>query len=251
VEIAQDYQCTLENSLTTIIFTSTNEVEKIIEAPAMIPERTPERVYSEDWEIDQRLVAFGVTRAELIEVARGVVAGRADATENDPASAGGQFAYIFGTRYLRSLFRTKKWVLHRQENIEAVKHPDRDSRIIYQSVDIAASKVYEPRAISGKGNGADRIIDSAQGSLFPAEMMKDLSSFGIHVLNTGVWFYCVSVNGDDVRAELSLPKSIDGKNFHGFLERIFIIREGEWTALSPGSDVRDDAIDFEPIVTRK
>src|SRR5437868_13637228 len=151
-------------------------LEKLSRVTPMIPER----IYSEDWEIDSRLQAFGVTRAELIEVARGVVAGRADATENDPASAGGQFAYIFGTRYLRALFRTKKWLLHRQENIEAVKHPDRDWRVIYQSVDIAASPVYHPRAISGKGSGADRIIDSAQGSLFPAEMMKDLPVSATH-----------------------------------------------------------------------
>src|SRR5229473_2868268 len=98
------------------------------------------RIYAEEWEVDARLKPFGVTRRELVEVARGVVGARADAVENDPVTAAGLFAYIFGTRFLRSLFRTKGWLIHRKENIEAVRHPDRDLRVIYQSVDLAASR---------------------------------------------------------------------------------------------------------------
>lgn len=209
------------------------------------------RTYSEDWDVDARLQAFGVTRAELIEVVRGVVGARADATEDDPASAEGLLAYIYGTRYVRGLFRPKKWTRHRQENIESVRHPERNLRIVYQSVDVAASKFQEPRAISGKGSGADRVIDSAQGSLFTEEQLADPKAVKVAPIDTGVWFFCVSVDGEDVRAELSLPSSIDGKNFNGFLERIFVVREGEWLALSPSDDVEGDAAEFEPVVTRK
>src|ERR1700732_134280 len=101
------------------------------------------RIYSDDWDIDSRLQGFGVTRAELIEVVRGVVGARADATADDPVTAEGLFAYIYGTRYLRGLFGPKKWLRHRQENIESVKHPEKNLRIIYQSVDVAASAVAE------------------------------------------------------------------------------------------------------------
>src|ERR1700719_2579937 len=87
------------------------------------------RVYAESWEINNRLKPFGVTRDDLIEVVRGVVGARADAVENDPLAAGGLFAYIFGTRFLRSLFRPKGWLIDRDENIEAVKHPKRDLKI--------------------------------------------------------------------------------------------------------------------------
>ena len=209
------------------------------------------RIYSEDWDVDSRLQAFGVTRAELIEVVRGVVGARADATDDDPVSAEGLFAYIYGTRYLRGLFRPKKWIRQRQENIESVRHPEKNLRIIYQSVDVAASRFQDPRAISGKGSGADRIIDSAQGSLFTEEQLADAKAAKVAPIDSGVWFFCVSVDGDNICAELSLPSSIDGKNFNGFLERIFVVREGEWTALSPRDEIEGDAVEFEPIVTRK
>ena len=75
-------------------------------------------VYREEWEVAARLMPFGVTRAELLEVVRGVVAARADAVDDDPLSAAGQFAYIYGTRYTRALFRSKGYLPYRREGIE-------------------------------------------------------------------------------------------------------------------------------------
>lgn len=70
--------------------------------------------------------------------------------------------------------------------------------------------------------------------------------------NAATWFFCVSINGDDVRAELSLPRSVDADNFNGFIERIFIVADGYWGGSGivdldndPGGD------DIEPIVTKK
>jgi hypothetical protein len=210
------------------------------------------RIYRHEWEVVARLVPFGVTRAELVEVVRGVVSARADTAPNDPLGAAGQFAYIFGTRYLRTLFRSKGYLLHREENIESVRHPKRALTIVYQSVDIAASED-DPRAACGKG-GADRVIDAAQGRLaFPETPQHEGG------VNTGVWFFCVSVqsvqNNDDdnvdVRAELSLPAGISGSNFDGFIERIFIVQEGDWPKLSTREEGDSDAPQFEPVVTRK
>lgn len=47
------------------------------------------RIYREEWEVDRRLLPFGVTQAELLEIVRGVVAARADAVEDDPLTAEG------------------------------------------------------------------------------------------------------------------------------------------------------------------
>ena len=65
----------------------------------------------------------------------------------------------------------------------------------------------------------------------------------------GIWFLCVSVNGDDVRAELSLPAGVGGGNFDGFIERIYIVRAGEWEALLRRDGDGDEVADFEPVVT--
>jgi hypothetical protein len=210
------------------------------------------RYYRDAWEIDPRLIPFGATRADFWQVVAGVVGARADAVENDPATAEGQFAYIYGTRFLRSLLRTKGYLLYREDNIEGVRHPDRDLRIIYQSVDLAASWLHDPRPVSAKRSGSERIVDSAQGSLFTLEELSSAKAIKFEPINTGVWYFCVSVDGDDVRAELSLPSTIENGIFGKFIERIFIVGGGEWGDLMKklGPDAAPPA-EFEPIVTRK
>lgn len=167
------------------------------------------KIYAADIEVADRLAPFGATREEFFPVIQAIVGARADAVDEDPLSAAGQFAYIYGTRHIRGLFRPKKWVIRRDQNIEGVRHPDRDWMIVYQSVDQAAAEFHSPRAISGKGAAADRIIDLAQGSLFSRVDLERLNPIKIEPINTGVWFFCVSVDGEDACAELSLPAPMD------------------------------------------
>jgi hypothetical protein len=205
------------------------------------------RVYSDEWDVDQRLQPFGVTRAELLRIVPLIAGARADSVDDDPLSAAGQFAYIYGTRYVRGLFRSKKYLLHREQGIEAVRHPDRDLKIVYQSVDLAASRGHEPRAISGKGSGAERLI--TQGMLFSEKELESLNPSTVTPINTGVWFFCVSINDDDIAAELSLPSKVTGDNFGKFIERIFILWPGQPAKSMTDSD--DGAVEFEPAVSRK
>ncbi|UDQ88408.1 hypothetical protein LJE71_19430 [Xanthobacter autotrophicus] len=209
------------------------------------------RVLADHPDVDARLAEFGVTRQELLEVVRGVVAARSDATLDDPASAEGLLAYIYGTRYVRQVFLAHEWVRYRENNVESVKHPDRPLKVVYQSVDLAADTLHKPQAVSGKGSGADRIIAVGQAGLFPEEEMSAARDQSLAELQTGVWFFCVSVQGDDVRAELSLPSGISGGNFEGFIERIFILGGGEWPADAILDGDRPDGIEFEPAVLRR
>jgi hypothetical protein len=209
------------------------------------------RFVAQEWEVNARLKDFGVTRDELMEIVRAVVAARADAILDDPASAEGQFAYIYGTRYLRRVFKAHGWFNHSENNIEAVKHPNRDLKIVYQSVDLAAKRNHIPRAVSNKGSGSDKLIDAGQGHLFSDGLLDAMSQQTLAQLKAGVWFFCVSVIGDDVRAELSLPSGLSGNNFMAFVERIFIVNEGDWPRISIIDDSGSDAIDIEPSVTRK
>jgi hypothetical protein len=208
------------------------------------------RIYAEDREIEDRLAPFGVTQAEFLPVIEAIVGARADAVEDDPVSTPGQFAYIYGTRHMRGLLRSKKYLRWRDNNIEGVRHPDRDLIIVYQNVDLAGSEFHDPRAISGKGAGADRIVDLAQGSLFTREDLDRINPIKLDPVNTGIWFFCVSVDGDNVGAELSLPL-IEGKNFKHFIERIFILRPGEWEAQKLARVIVPGAAEFEPMITRR
>lgn len=209
------------------------------------------RIYKDEWEVDARLAeTFGVTRDELIHVIREVVGARADAVENDPVSAAGLFAYIHGTRNVRALFRSRGWINESIDNMPLVKHPELGLLVGYQSVDLAASDFHSPKAISGKGAGAERAIDEAQGWLFsPSELEPDTRVDG--PISAGLWHFCVSVDGEDVRAELSLSAGISGGNFKGFIERIFIVGKGEWDTVRLKDREDGGAVEFEPVVLRK
>ena len=209
-----------------------------------------DRIVRRESEVDARLREFGVTRAELIEVVQEVVARRADAIDDDPLSAEGLFAYIFGTRAMRRVFRKNGWLRQRLDNIESVRHPDRNLTVVYQSVDIAADLFHQPRAVSGKGAGSDRMISGLQGTLFTEEDLPSMAG-AVEDLRVGAWFLCVSVDGDDVRAELSLPASVTGRNFGPFLERIFIVGPDDWKAIGLLDPGPHDAIDFKPVISRK
>jgi hypothetical protein len=85
--------------------------------------------------------------------------------------------------------------------------------------------------------------------LFTEEELPEVAPEAIEELNASVWFLCVSANEDDdedVRAELSLPAAILNGNFKGFLERIFIIGDGEWKRRDRAGDLPEDdgAYDF-------
>lgn len=206
------------------------------------------RIVKEEWEVDSRLSeTFGVTRSDLVGVVREVVGARADMVENDPPGTAGQFAYIHGTRNLRALFRSRAWENHSADNISLVRHPEQPLMVAYQSVDRACADFHPPRAISGKGAASERMIDEAQGCLFSAAEMGPVAG----AIDAGLWHFCVSVEGDDVRAELSLSSGISGGNFSGFIERIFIVGKGEWDALRIGDRDEGDAVEFEPIVLRR
>jgi hypothetical protein len=212
------------------------------------------KIVRDEIEVDARLASFGITRSEARKIILAVVTAHNDAVPYDPKTAAGQFRYIYGTRAVRDTFCPKKWTPDSAGNIETVYDPATDRKIVYQSVDRAADERNEPKAISGKGPGAARVVSrSTQAFLFPE--MEAEASEDRRRENAVTWFFCVSIDGDDVRAELSLPRSVDDdlENFKGFIERIFIVGPGDWDTSGirgldddgPGGD------EIEPVVTKK
>lgn len=211
------------------------------------------RIYAEEWEIDARLAKFGVTRDELITVVRATLADRSNAVDADPLNAPGTLAYFSGTRHLRWLFLAKdaKWKIDRERNIESVLDHTTGLKIAYQNVDIAASDKH-PKAISGKKAGTAKAITNAQGSLFPpGELPNAIDQASVARLNSSIWYLCVSFDGDEVRAELSLPASVQNGNFYGFIERIFLVKGGKWADFSIRDGSDDTPIEFEPKIVRR
>lgn len=213
------------------------------------------RIYREPSEVAARLAPFGVTVTELADVARAVVAARNDVVSVDARTAAGTKAYLAGVRHLRFLFLPKGWQADSSGGVESVVHMETGIRLVYQSVDEACVGIRGPQAINGKGPAAEAAIRRGQGLLFREEDLPEIAPERIALLNSTVWFFCLSVNTDDaedIRVELALPAAVEGGNFRGFIERIFIIKPGEWNSHEPIRVLPDQDDDpYEVRVIRK
>ncbi len=208
-------------------------------------------IFSSDYVAGVRLESLGLTAGDLIEVVKRAVGAKAAAVPTFPANAAGQLSYIFGTGALREVLLAKGWQMDRMGNIESTYNPAIGIKIVFQNADSACDDRRDPKAISDKGPAACRAVDSGQLSLFP-EIDAKCSAIEARE-NAALWYLFVHINGDDVRAELSFPKSIEDRQFSGFNERIYIIKEDEWMSIAPRAEQDADAAapDFEIEVTRK
>jgi hypothetical protein len=192
-----------------------------------------------------QLAALGVTKAELLDVVRAAVGGRRDAISYDPISAGGQFAWIFGTRRLRAIYVSQGWEIDRTNNVESVFNPKAGIKIIYQSAERAGDFVNDPLPMSPKGAGSARVVEMGQLDFWPEMRLQEIDK-----AIAQSWYLFVYAMGDDVRAELSYPKSIEGEQFHGFHDRIILVGKGEWQGIDITPDDQD-LPEFDVNVTRK
>ncbi|NHN89451.1 hypothetical protein [Acetobacter conturbans] len=212
------------------------------------------RIYREPNEIVDRLSRFGITAEEIIPVIEAVVAAWNDVVSVDARTAAGTQAYLAGVRHLRFLFLPKGWTIDRKGGVESVLHAESGIRIVYQTVDQACVGIRGPKAINGKGPAAKSAIERSQGILFQEEDLPEVAPEKITALNSSMWFLCVSVRDDDeddVRAELSLPAAIEERNFKGFLERIFIVKSGDWKTRNPGAILPEDEDVYDFSIARK
>lgn len=195
-----------------------------------------------------RLAALGLEYVPLLQVVSKAVTARNDSVETDPINTPGQFAYIYGTRAIRQYLLPKGWNIDRSENIEATVNPHTGTRLIYQNCDVCCSSSRAPRAISTKGAAACRMLDYHNGDLFP-QLLAEAQSLA----SGNIWFLCVSVSGDDVRAELSCPGKLEGKQFSEFRERIYLSPDGFLgTRLERTVTAREEVTDnYDVIVTKK
>jgi len=206
------------------------------------------KILADDWEVEPRLLALGLDRENLLKVVFAAVQARNDTTSNDPANAAGWFSYSYGTRTLREVFCGEKWMLDRTDSIESILNPNLGIKVAFQNVDSAADPNREPRARSKKGAGSERAVDNNQLNLWLLPEIENVVSASPD--SSSIWFLMVYVNGSDVRAELSLPISIKDNQFTDFVERIFLIKGGEWSDFEI-NELEDDNDSFEVHVSRK
>lgn len=205
------------------------------------------QVFNESWSVESKLTSLGITKQELITVALKAITAKNDAISIDPINTPGQLAYIYGVRAIREMLLPKAgWEIDRTDNIEGTLNSESKIKIIYQNVDYACTES-SPKAISGKGSAVKRLVENNTGFLWP-EMENEFKA----QVNTSIWFFCVSSHGDEIRAELSRPRSIEGNQFgDDFLERIFIITNNDWNPVKDDDGSNSSEQDYDIPVTKK
>lgn len=207
----------------------------------------PVKILEEINKVDKRLKKMGLTRSELKKVVDSAVLARRSCTKFDTANAAGSMSYFAGSRGLRESFCRLGWLVDRKDSVESIINSQGSIKIIFQNVDCASVKSREPRARSKKGPGSERTVAHNQMIMFSQKELR----LAMPTKIISAWYFCVSVNQSGISAELSLPKSVDGGQFSGFLERIFILQDGELSKLSLSKLVVDNYKEFKVNVARK
>lgn len=202
-------------------------------------------IYEEYEKVTEKLSFFGATKEELLEIALAAAANRNNASSLQPKNAPGTLSYIYGVEALRRVFiRKEGWKPDFSNGVESVFNEELNVKILFQNVDSACGSS-NPQAISGKGLGVAKLLETNNTGYLFDFMQKDADAR----VNSNVWFYCVFSNGDELRAELSLPHSIKGSQFSYFRERIFILTGEDWSPID--ENFENDGQDFDVDVSRK
>ena len=204
----------------------------------------PSTIRKEDWYVNSRLGELGLNKDDLIQVIKQAVLARNSTTDNDATIASGMLSYLAGTRALREMFRPKGWEIDRTDQIESIFDKVTLNRIAFLNGDCAADPYRNPQPRSQKGAGSERAVADNQYVLFQEYEAKNTQI-------KPLWYLCVHIKNSKVSAELFLPESLEKGFFTGYIERIFLIKPGEWDDFEITNQDDNLGPDFEVKVLRK
>jgi hypothetical protein len=202
---------------------------------------------------DARLLRLGgLRRADLMEAVAAAVAAVGACTDNDPPTARGYDAWRSALRRLREVMRPQGWEKDDTGNFSTVVNRSARVRIAVVNTDDATgnARVY-PTNRSRKGSHADRASQINQFNL-PFPEWAETEPEDAAIPGYATWYLCVHVEGQRVRAELSLPTKVEGGYFADWKERILLVSsDDDWSGTGLPEIGDDDGPVFEVPVSRK
>jgi hypothetical protein len=152
-------------------------------------------------------------------------------TENDPPGTQGYETYRFGVRRLREMLRPDGWVSDNTEGLATIASHQLRMRIAIANTDDAtgvADRLPQNRREKGPTAGRAAAINGAllPGIEWPYAVQTTPS--GIPVTQYATWYFCIYIDRDDVRAELSLLNGFQFGFFTEWQERIILLQPGGW-----------------------
>jgi hypothetical protein len=163
----------------------------------------------------------------LIAAAQAGFIERLNATPFDPVTKAGTDAWSYPVRVIREGLEARGWRLDDPKNLPLVISDERKINVTVSSGDemtgIEKPK-RDPRSKNPKGVLLESAIDrnTAQYYMFPDELPERLAKFE-KTLEYPTWVFLLYITDDEIRAELSLPNSMDGSDhLDGWAERIVL-----------------------------
>ena len=174
-----------------------------------------------------------------------MISGRGNCTANNAKSAPGYYAWDYGTRRSREIFRDD-WEPFEQSGVEGIINHKLKLKVTIVSTDSGTcDKTRSPRNRTPKGPATERMTDlNGQYELLPREVKSSPDGYMW-------WELCVYDNGHEVRAELSTPIDFEGAHFIKFGERIFLVNPREWKDIRIIKPDASDPVEFDIDIRRK
>lgn len=207
----------------------------------------PEIVRTSRTDVARRLADFGMTRDQVLEVIRACVSGAGNVTENDPPGTQGWETYRFGVRRFREVLRREGWEKDNTDGLATIVNHQLHVRIAVANTDGNTGIPDKlPQNRTKKGPTSERVAVANEALLPGVEwpVSPKTGEDAPSIVGYATWHFCVYIDGDDVRAELSLLNGFESGFFTGWQERIIILGPGDWTTIDlPSAD--DDS---EPLL---
>lgn len=207
------------------------------------------------WEVSARLAELNLTREDLLETVDACVAAQNSCTENDPPNARGFESWRWGVRRVREVLCPQGWLKDDTGMYCTVVNPKRKIRLaILNADDGVGIPDRTPQNRNRKGPTSERVAsDNSRQIAFtessdwpvPETSAPEFSDFQ-------TWHLCVYIQGDIVRAELSLLDEFCSGYFTGCSEKIILLGEGDYKPEGwKTNEDDDDGPEFTVQVTRK
>ena len=203
----------------------------------------------EEWDVELRLAEFDLTKEQLLGAVHAAVAHHGGCTDNDPPNARGWEVWRWGVRRLRELLPSERWKKDDTGGYSTIVNDKRRIRIAVLNTDDATGILGDrfPQNRCRKGPTSERAATANQQILlFPFPP----SGPPIDPAGYATWHLCIYIDGDEVRAELSLMNDFEGGSFTDCHERIILIGPDDWSRVEVDDD-SDLGPEFEPQVERR
>ncbi|MFT4189132.1 MAG: hypothetical protein QM621_11195 [Aeromicrobium sp.] len=198
-------------------------------------------------EADRRLEALGLSRRQLSQAIRRADAEAAQVTPLDPPTAEGWSRYAATVRYLREGLMPHGWDYDNGNNFCRTVAPGKRFAIVVSSGDSMTGNPHgNPSTKYTKGPTTSKAVDRNQ---YVLDFGPDFMSEDHEDDEYPIWYLIQYVDGNVIRAELSLPNGSHKGKITQWAERIIldeiVLDEAEDGNHDQDSDDDGDAYDVD------